>query len=269
MGTPDSPGVTKGTALDTLTASYNDIHSVKTLVEQNKDQIAAIIIEPVAGNMGCILPDRSFLQQLRQLCDRESIILIFDEVMTGFRLAQGGAQELYGVTPDITTLGKIIGGGLPVGAYGGKREIMDFVSPIGPVYQAGTLSGNPVAMAAGYAMLHYLHNHPEVYTQLEETTGSIVQGIRHNLEKLHLKYTLNHVGSMFSLFFTEQPVRDFKSASTSDTKLFGQYFRKMLERGIYLAPSQYEALFISTAITPELVETIVAANFEALQELHA
>ncbi len=266
-GVPDSAGVTKGTALDTLTAIYNDIESVEMLVAQNKAQVAAIIIEPVAGNMGCIAPQQNFLQQLRDLCNREGIVLILDEVMTGFRLAKGGAQELYGVTPDLTTLGKIIGGGLPVGAYGGKQEIMDFVSPIGPVYQAGTLSGNPMAMAAGYAMLSYLNSHPEVYTQLEETTGNIVNGIRQNMEKLGLNFTINQVGSMFSLFFTDQPVCDFESATASDTQLFGRYFRKMLEKGIYLAPSQFEALFVSTAITPELVETIVQANFDSLQEL--
>lgn len=267
MGVPNSPGVTEGTAKDTLLATYNDLPSVEQLVENNKDQIAAIMIEPVAGNMGCIPPAEGFLQGLRQLCDREGILLIFDEVMTGFRLARGGAQELYGVVPDMTALGKIIGGGLPVGAYGGKREVMDFVSPVGPVYQAGTLSGNPMAMAAGWAMLNYLNTHADLYAQLEKTTASIVQGMRSNMEKLGLSYTINQVGSMFSIFFTEEPVTDFKSASTSDTALFGRYFRKMLEKGIYLAPSQYEALFVSQAITSELVEKIVQANYEALQEI--
>ncbi len=268
MGTPDSPGVTQGTAKDSLLAAYNNIESVEKLVQENKDKVAAIIIEPVAGNMGCIVPEEGFLQRLRKLCDQENIILIFDEVMTGFRLARGGAQELYGVIPDMTTLGKIIGGGLPVGAYGGRQEIMDYVSPVGPVYQAGTLSGNPVAMAAGFAMLQYLNTHPEVYTQLEKITSDIVEGIQHNLRQMNLSYTLNHVGSMFSLFFTSHEVTDFQSASTSDTAKFGLYFRKMLEKGIYLAPSQYEALFVSTAITPDLVNKIVQANREALKEVH-
>jgi len=205
------------------------------------------------------------LQGLRKLCDREGIVLIFDEVMTGFRLAHGGAQQLYGVTPDLTTLGKIIGGGMPVGAYGGKQEIMDYVSPVGPVYQAGTLSGNPVAMAAGYAMLRYLHEHPEVYDKLDTTTDYIVQGIRKNLSSLGLSYTINHVGSMFSLFFTDQPVTNFAQASQSDTALFGRYFWEMLNRNIYLAPSQYEALFVSTAITQELADEIIAANKGSLE----
>lgn len=266
MGVPNSPGVTKGTAKDTLLAAFNDIQSVELLVQENKDGIAAIIIEPVAGNMGCVVPKEGFLQDLRKLCDREGIILIFDEVMTGFRLARGGAQERFGVMPDMTTLGKIIGGGLPVGAYGGKKEIMDFVSPVGPVYQAGTLSGNPVAMAAGYAMLNHLNTHPEIYTQLEKTTSSIVDGIKANMEKLSLRYTINHVGSMFSIFFTKSSVSDFHSASTSDTELFGRYFRKMLEKGVYLAPSQYEALFISTAVTPEIGKAIIEANYQSLLE---
>lgn len=268
MGVPNSPGVTQGTAKDTLLAVFNDIQSVERLVAENKENIAAVILEPVAGNMGCILPKEGFLQDLRKLCDHEGIMLIFDEVMTGFRLARGGAQGLYGVTPDLTTLGKIIGGGMPVGAYGGRKEIMDFVSPAGPVYQAGTLSGNPIAMAAGFAMLNYLNTHPEIYENLEKTTGSIVQGMRHNMEKLGLNYTINHVGSMFSIFFTQEPVDDFASATTSDTARFGLYFRKMLEKGVYLAPSQYEALFVSTAITPEIVDHIVQANYEALQEIH-
>lgn len=266
MGIPDSPGVTKGTAQDTLTAVFNDIQSVEALVQENEDSIAAVIIEPVPGNMGCILPQEGFLQALRKLCNREGIVLIFDEVMTGFRLARGGAQERFGVMPDITTLGKIIGGGLPVGAYGGKKEIMDFVSPAGPVYQAGTLSGNPVAMAAGYAMLNHLNTHPEIYEQLEETTSSIVNGIKANMQKLSLYYTINHIGSMFSIFFTKSSVNDFHSASSSDTALFGRYFHKMLQKGVYLAPSQYEALFVSTAVTPEIAEAVIEANYQSLVE---
>lgn len=266
LGVPDSPGVTKGTANDTLTAPFNNLEAVQTLVDANKGQVAAIILEPVAGNMGLVPPAEGFLQGLRTLCDREGIVLIFDEVMTGFRLAAGGAQQLFGVTPDLSTMGKIIGGGMPVGAYGGKQEIMDYVAPAGPVYQAGTLSGNPIAMAAGMAMLTYLKEHPEVYTQLEQVTGKMVAGMQQNMQQLGLNYTINRVGSMFSIFFTEKPVYDFESAKTSDTALFGRYFNGMLQRGVYLAPSQYEALFVSTAITDELAEQYVQANFEALQE---
>ncbi|MCX2739096.1 glutamate-1-semialdehyde 2,1-aminomutase [Pontibacter anaerobius] len=266
LGVPDSPGVTKGTANDTLTAPYNNLEAVQTLIDANKGQVATIILEPVAGNMGLVTPAEGFLQGLRDLCDKEGIVLIFDEVMTGFRLSAGGAQQLYGVTPDMSTMGKIIGGGMPVGAYGGKKEIMDFVAPAGPVYQAGTLSGNPIAMAAGMAMLTYLHEHPEVYTQLEQTTSKMVAGMKQNLQKLGLNYTLNQVGSMFSIFFTDQPVYDFDTAKTSDTAQFGRYFNGMLQRGIYLAPSQYESLFVSTAINDELVEQYLQANFEALKE---
>ncbi|MDX5421037.1 MAG: aminotransferase class III-fold pyridoxal phosphate-dependent enzyme, partial [Hymenobacteraceae bacterium] len=244
------------------------LEAVKMLVEANKNQIAAIILEPVAGNMGLVTPAEGFLQGLRDLCDQEGVVLIFDEVMTGFRLAPGGAQELYGVTPDMSTLGKIIGGGMPVGAYGGKKEIMDYVAPAGPVYQAGTLSGNPIAMSAGMAMLTYLKEHPEVYTQLENTTTRIVEGMQQNLQELGQRYTINRIGSMFSIFFTQQPVTDFESAKTSDTALFGRYFNSMLQKGVYLAPSQYEALFVSTAITDELVEEYLKANLEALQEAH-
>lgn len=266
LGVPDSPGVTKGTAIDTLTAPFNNLEAVQTLVDANKGQVAAIILEPVAGNMGLVPPAEGFLQGLRNLCDKEGIVLIFDEVMTGFRLAAGGAQQLFGVTPDLSTMGKIIGGGMPVGAYGGKQEIMDYVAPAGPVYQAGTLSGNPIAMAAGMAMLTYLKEHPEVYTQLEQVTGKMVAGMQQNMQKLGVNYTINRVGSMFSIFFTDKAVYDFESAKTSDTALFGRYFNGMLQRGVYLAPSQYEALFVSTAITDELAEQYVKANFEALQE---
>lgn len=268
MGEPNSPGVTKGTAQDTLLAIYNDLDSVDRLIESNPDDIAAIMIEPVAGNMGCVLPKEGFLEGLRQRCDQHGILLIFDEVMTGFRLAPGGAQELYQVTPDMSALGKIIGGGLPVGAYGGKKEVMDYVSPSGPVYQAGTLSGNPIAMSAGYAMLTQLQNKYEVYDQLEKTTGAIVEGIKDNMEKLNVSYTINHIGSMFSLFFTEHPVYDFQSASASDTRLFGAYFQEMLKRGIYLAPSQYESLFVSTAIDEEMVDKIVTANYDSMKAIH-
>ncbi|HYG38483.1 MAG TPA: glutamate-1-semialdehyde 2,1-aminomutase [Cytophagales bacterium] len=267
MGFPDSPGVTQGVALDTLTAPYNDLNAVQLLVDANPDQIAAIILEPVVGNMGCVLPQEGFLEGLRKLCDKNNILLIFDEVMTGFRLAKGGAQELFNIMPDITTLGKIIGGGMPVGAYGGRKELMDHISPAGPIYQAGTLSGNPIAMAAGLAMLTYLNEHGDVYQQLEKSTGAIVAGIRGNLQKLGLNYTINHIGSMFSLFFTDKPVSNLADAKTSDTKLFGSYFQSMLNKGIYLAPSQYETLFVSTALTNEHIDKIVKANFESLQEV--
>jgi glutamate-1-semialdehyde 2,1-aminomutase len=267
FGMPDSPGVTKGVANDTLTAPYNDLEAVKTLVDANKGQIACIILEPVVGNMGLVKPTEGFLEGLRNICDEEGIVLIFDEVMTGFRLSKGGFQERCGVIPDMTTMGKIIGGGMPVGAYGGKKEIMECVSPAGPVYQAGTLSGNPIAMAAGKAMLTYLNSHPEVYTRLEEIGNTLTNGMRANLEKLGLNYTLNHVGSMFTLFFTDKPVNNFEDAKTSDTALFGSYFQAMLKRGIYLAPSQYEAMFLSTALTDEHIKTILEANLESLKEI--
>ncbi len=267
MGVPDSPGVTTGVARDTLTAPYNDLDAVRTLAEANRGNIAAIIVEPVAGNMGLVLPKPGFLEGIREICTREGIVLIFDEVMTGFRLAKGGVQERLGVTPDLTTLGKIIGGGMPVGAYGGKREIMEFVSPAGPVYQAGTLSGNPIAMAAGLAMLRHLDTHPETYNRLEAVGNALAEGFRGNLQKLGLNYTINHIGSMFSLFFTEQEVYDFESAKTSDTTLFGKYFQAMLRRGVYLAPSQYESLFLSTALTDEHIDTIIRASYASLEEI--
>lgn len=267
MGTPDSPGVTPGTAQDTLLAPYNDLEAVKSVIDSNKNQIAAIIVEPVAGNMGCVLPAPGFLQGLRDLCDQDGIVLIFDEVMTGFRLAKGGAQERLGVIPDMTTLGKIIGGGMPVGAYGGKKEIMDFVSPQGPVYQAGTLSGNPVAMAAGYTMLKYLIDHDETYGKLESNTKRIVNGYRESLKNLGLDFTINQIGSMYSLFFTDQKVIDFETAKTSNTEQFGKYFNLMLNKGIYLAPSQYETLFVSAVLTEQDINDIIVANDESLKQI--
>ena len=269
MGFPDSPGVTEGVALDTLTAPYNDLSAVELLVSANPDKIAAIILEPVVGNMGCVLPKEGFLEGLRKICNKNGILLIFDEVMTGFRLAPGGAQELFKITPDLTTLGKIIGGGMPVGAYGGRREIMDYISPAGPIYQAGTLSGNPIAMAAGHTMLKYLHQNKEVYSTLETTTKNIVEGIKLNLRKLNLNYTINHIGSMFSIFFTDKNVTDLESAKTSNTEKFAKYFQSMLHKGIYLAPSQYETLFVSTAIEKEHIEKIVQANLEALTKIES
>jgi len=267
MGEPNSPGVTKGTAKDTLLAPYNDLETVEALVEANKGEVAAIILEPVPGNMGLVLPKEGFLEGLRKLCDAEGIVLIFDEVMTGFRLAPGGAQEVFGVTPDLTTMGKIIGGGMPVGAYGGKKEIMDFVSPVGPVYQAGTLSGNPIAMAAGLAMLHYLHEHPTIYKELEATGSAIVAGVRESLNRLGLDFTTTHLGSMYSMFFTNQEVFDFESAKESDTAMFGKYFQAMLKRGVYLPPSQFESLFLSTSLKKEHVDHILQANEDALREI--
>lgn len=267
MGTPDSPGVTKGTAEDTLTAPYNNLDAVEELIQKNKDQIAAIIIEPVAGNMGCVLPKEGFLEGLRKICDTHGIVYIFDEVMTGFRLAKGGAQEVFNVMPDITTLGKIIGGGLPVGAYGGKKEIMDLVSPAGPVYQAGTLSGNPIAMSAGFAMLNHLDTHDEVYTNLEKIASRIEKGFKENLTKVGKNYTMNGIGSMLSLFFTENKVTDFETAKTSDTDLFGKYFNAMLENGVYIAPSQFETLFLSTSVDEKIADLIIEANLKSLKSI--
>ncbi|HEY9007980.1 glutamate-1-semialdehyde 2,1-aminomutase [Ohtaekwangia sp.] len=267
FGTPDSPGVTKGTAKDTLIAPFNSLNAIEKLIQENPNEIAAIILEPVVGNMGCVAPEPRYLQGLRSLCDKHSIVLIFDEVMTGFRLAPGGAQELYNVKPDMTTMGKIIGGGLPVGAYGGKREIMDFVSPLGPIYQAGTLSGNPLAMAAGLAMLKYLRANPTVYTQINQAGAKLVSGIQAQIEKTGIEATVNHVGSMFTLFFTGERVFDFNTAKTSDTEMFARYFQSMLAQGIYLAPSQYEAMFISTSIDDVVVEKILTASEKALQQL--
>jgi glutamate-1-semialdehyde 2,1-aminomutase len=267
MGNPDSPGVTVGTAKDTLLAPYNDLEAIERLVAANTGEIAALILEPVPGNMGLCLPNPGYLQGLRDICTREGIVLIFDEVMTGFRLAKGGAQELFGVTPDMTTLGKIIGGGMPVGAYGGKKEIMEFVSPAGPVYQAGTLSGNPIAMAAGLTMLNYLNSHPEVYTRLKEIGMQLASGIASINHRLGRDFTLNQLGSMYSLFFTEESVVDFETAKKSDTALFGKYFQGMLKRGVYLAPSQFESLFLSTALTDELIGQILQAHEETIKEI--
>lgn len=267
LGTPNSPGVTQGVADDTLTARYNDLNEVKEVISNNKDQIAAIILEPVAGNMGCVLPEEGFLQGLRDLCTAEGILLIYDEVMTGFRLAKGGAQEVFGVQADLVTYGKIIGGGMPVGAYGGGAEIMDYVSPQGPVYQAGTLSGNPIAMAAGYAMLTQLNERPEIYTQLAERTEYLDNGIQSILDKKGLAYTSNRLGSMYSLFFTDQKVTDFDKAKTSDLDLFGKYFRGMLSEGIYLPPSQYETLFVSTAIGVKEADQIIEAAERVITNL--
>ena len=261
LGLPDSPGVTASTARDTLNAIYNDIASVERLVDEKPKQIAAVFIEPVAGNMGCVPADEGFLTELRELCTREGILLIFDEVMSGFRVARGGAQELYGITPDLTTFGKIIGGGLPVGAYGGRREIMEMVAPSGPVYQAGTLSGNPLAMAAGIETLRIIDEDTNFYRRLDESGEYLAQGLRLAAEAAGVQVTVNRCGSMFTLFFTAGPVTDFASAKTSDTDRFSSYFNSMLARGVYLPPSQFEACFISAAHTREdLDRTIEAAR---------
>jgi glutamate-1-semialdehyde 2,1-aminomutase len=264
FGQPDSPGVTKGTANDTLIARYNDLDSVIELVKQNKGEIAALILEPVVGNMGVVIPTEDFMNGLREICTKEGIVFIFDEVMTGFRLAQGGAQEVFGITPDMTTFGKIIGGGLPVGAFGGKREIMEKLAPMGPVYQAGTLSGNPLAMAAGFAALTHIKENPGIYDLLEEKTDRLETGFRENLEKLGKAYRINRIGSMISMFFTEQPVYDLESAMKSDTALYAKFFHGMLDRGIYLPPAQFESWFLSTALTDDDVERTIKAHYEAL-----
>ncbi|MBK6263800.1 glutamate-1-semialdehyde 2,1-aminomutase [Marivirga sp. S37H4] len=267
MGTPNSPGVTKGTAKDTLTAPFNDLAAVEAIVAQNAGEIAALIVEPVAGNMGCVLPKEGYLQGLRNICDKEGIVLIFDEVMTGFRLSRSGAQGVYGVKPDLTTLGKIIGGGMPVGAYGGKKEIMDYVSPQGPVYQAGTLSGNPIAMSAGLAILTYLNENPEVYDQIESSGKYLAKELSSINTALGKNYTINQIGSMISLFFTEEPIHDFESAKGADTVMFGKYFQGMLAEGVYLPPAQFESWFLSTALSTVDLEEILTAHKKVLGKI--
>lgn len=267
LGTPDSPGVPSSIASDTLTARYNDLGSVHELLDHHGETVAAIIVEPVVGNMGCISPQDGFLQGLRELCNQHGVVLIFDEVMTGFRLGPGGAQQRYGVMPDLTTLGKIIGGGLPVGAYGGKKAIMQLVAPSGPVYQAGTLSGNPLAMAAGYEALSILNKNRSLYTKLEKLSATLEGGMREILSKKGLKLQLNRVGSMFTLFFTESPVVDYDSAKRADTHQYAAFFRAMLSRGIYLPPSQFEAAFLSTSHTSKEIEKTLDA-FEHVLEIY-
>jgi glutamate-1-semialdehyde 2,1-aminomutase len=267
LDVPTSPGVTKANAADTLVADYNDINSIKKLISSNKNEIAALIIEPIAGNMGVVKATDEFLKELRNICDEENIVLIFDEVMTGFRVASGGAQEVLGIKPDLSTFGKIIGGGLPVGAFGGKREIMEKIAPSGPVYQAGTLSGNPLAMAAGFAALKHIKDHPGIYKELEEKSSYLEKGFKNNLKDVGKNYAMNRVGSMMCMFFTEDTVDNFKSAVKSDTNLYGKYFHEMLERGVYLAPAQFEALFVSTAHSKEDLDKTIKAHKEALSAI--
>lgn len=267
LGTPTSPGVPAGAVAPTLLATFNDLESVKRLVKANRGQIAAVILEPVAGNMGIVLPEAGFLEGLRALCDREGMLLIFDEVMTGFRVARGGAQELFGVRPDLTCLGKIIGGGMPVAAYGGRADVMDMVSPAGPVYQAGTLSGNPLAMVAGLWSLERLT--PRLYKRLARLGERLAVGLAEAAREAGVPLQVNAVGSMITPFFTASPVRDFKSALTSDTAAFGVFFQAMLEHGIYLPPSQFESWFLSDAHTPRDVDVTIEAARKAMKKVKA
>lgn len=259
FGTPNSPGVTKGTAKDTLLAKYNDLENVEALLEANKDEIACIIIEPVAGNMGCIPPKEGFLEGLRSLCDANSVLLIFDEVMTGFRLAKGGAQELYNIKADIVCFGKVIGGGLPVGAFAAKNEIMNHLAPLGPVYQAGTLSGNPLAMAAGLAMLTKLNTDNDVFNRLAEKTKYLHEGIAAVLSKNGVTHTINRVGSMISVHFDSSVVVDFDSAAKGNNDTFKAFFHGLLNAGVYIAPSSFETWFITDALSYEDLDFTINA----------
>ena len=265
QGIPDSAGVPAGCTEDTLSAVYNDLESVEALFEANRDQIAAVIVEPVGANMGVVPPEPGFLEGLRRLCTEQGALLIFDEVITGFRLGADGAQGYFGVTPDLTTFGKIIGGGMPVGAYGGSREIMSMVAPSGPVYQAGTLSGNPVAMAAGMAQLTILKEHPEMYRKLNETGDWFFGEMERILREAGMPWQVNHVGSLGCVFFTAEPVKNYAAAKTSDVNKYADYFRYMLHHGIYLAPAQFEAMFLSTAHSAEDLSRALAAMEQALR----
>ena len=263
LGIPGSAGVPEEFTQFTLALPYNDTDALEDAFKKFKQQIACLIVEPVVGNMGCVPPARGYLEALQAVTSNDGALLIFDEVMTGFRLAFGGAQELYTIKPDLTTLAKIIGGGLPVGAYGGPAEIMDLVAPLGPMYQAGTLSGNPLAMAAGYAQLRYLKEHKEIYTRLDKLSGDLVAGVATAAKSAGVATTANRVGSMFTWFFTPGPVTDWDSASRSDTEAFGRFFRNLLDAGVYLPPSQYEAAFLSAAHTEEDIQKTVAAAKQA------
>jgi glutamate-1-semialdehyde 2,1-aminomutase len=267
FGEPNSPGVTKGTAKDTLLANYNNLESVEKLVRENKEDIACIIVEPVAGNMGCILPKKGFLEGLRQICDDNKILLIFDEVMTGFRLAPGGVQELLGVEADIVTFGKVLGGGLPVGAFAGKSDIMNHLSPDGPVYQAGTLSGNPLAMAAGHTMLKELNNNREVFESLDKKTTYLHQGMAKVLNDANVDHQINRIGSMISIHFCKEPVIDFETAAHGNNSKFKTYFHGMLDRGVYIPPSAFESYFLNDALSYEDIDHTVNALSEFVHEL--
>jgi glutamate-1-semialdehyde 2,1-aminomutase len=268
LGIPDSPGVPQATTADTLIAPYNSLSAVQALFEEFPDSIAAVIVEPVAGNMGCVPPEPGYLQGLRDLTTQFGALLIFDEVMTGFRVAYGGAQQLYGITPDLTCLGKIIGGGLPAAAYGGRREIMSLIAPVGPVYQAGTLSGNPLAMAAGIAQLELLQQ-SSVYEQLEARSAQLAEGLKEAAAAVGIAVTQTRVGSMFCLFFTDQPVTDYASAKTASTERYARFFQAMLDQGIYLAPSQFEAGFLSLAHQAQEIEQTIEAARAAFAQLAA
>ena len=268
LGLPDSPGVTKYTAQDTLTAKFNDAQSVRKLFEENDEEIAAVILEPIAGNMGVIPPDAGFLEELREITSKYGALLIFDEVMTGFRIAKGGAEEYYGVKPDITTVGKVVGGGLPVGAFGGKKEIMEKLAPVGPIYQAGTLSGNPIALAAGLTTLKIIDQTSGFHEKLEKKSAELEKGFLENLKQTGTKGIVNRVGSMITLFFTDlKKVRSFDDAKESDTGKFSNYFMGLLENNIYMPPSQFEAAFVPASITDEEIELTLAASLEAMKKL--
>lgn len=267
LGTPDSPGVTQSTAKDTLTAVYNDVKSLEELFDANVGNIACVIVEPVVGNMGLVIPKKGYLEAVKSLCEKHKALLIFDEVMTGFRLSSSGYQGICGIKPDLTTLGKIIGGGLPVGAYGGRADIMEMIAPEGPVYQAGTLSGNPLATTAGLAMLGIIQSNPEVYQRLESKGKRLAEAIRQQIDSLQIKASVNQIGSMFTLFFTEKKVENFNDAKTSDLIKFGQYFRGMLNRGIYLPPSQFESWFLSDSIGEEELDKIITASWDTLTSM--
>lgn len=259
FGAPNSPGVTQGTAKDTLLARFNDLEDVKNLFESNQGQIAALILEPVAGNMGCIPPQDGFLEGLRSLCTAHGALLIFDEVMTGFRLAMGGAQELFEITADIVTYGKVIGGGMPVGAFAARREIMEYLAPIGPVYQAGTLSGNPVAMRAGLTTLEILKKHPESFENAENTTIQIAEGIHEIFTRKGIEHSMNLIGSMMSVFFTDIEVKDFEGAKTANNPIFNRFYHHLLQNGIYLPPSSFETWFISLSIQSDEIDQTLSA----------
>ncbi len=259
FGTPNSPGVTPGTAQDTLLANYNDLESVRNLFEANKNQIAALIVEPIAGNMGCVPPQGEFLEGLRELCTENNALLIFDEVMTGFRLAKGGVQELYNIKADIVCFGKVIGGGLPVGAFAARNEIMNYLAPVGPVYQAGTLSGNPLAMAAGLAMLQEINTNTQLFDNLDKKTAYLEAGMHKVLTQNGVVYTINRVGSMISVHFDAQPVIDFQTAKNGDNETFKKFFHGLLKEGVYIAPSAYETWFITDALTYEDLDFTITA----------